>query len=213
METSLNHWKDRLGIIASILCAVHCAATPILLAFLPALTFTEWMASPRFHQIAAIVCVAMVSLAIWPAFRKFKDYRVLSLSTMGLSLLIAAAFILPDECCTQSISSMSNVHPDAENDHAGHVHASYDHASHTSASVASVSVGHSNYALASVVSPELIALVQPWMTPLGGLLLVVAHGLNIRRKVCTSRQCKCHGDKSVNRIGASGLRAVETKAA
>ena len=87
MEKSLNRWKDTLGIIASVACAVHCAATPLLLAFLPALTFTEWMASPRFHQVAAGICVGMVALAIWPAFMRFRDYRVLSLSGAGLGLI------------------------------------------------------------------------------------------------------------------------------
>ena len=69
----MNRWKDTLGIIASVTCAIHCAATPILLAFLPALKLTEWMASPQFHQAAAVICVGLVSISIWPAFRLFRD--------------------------------------------------------------------------------------------------------------------------------------------
>ena len=183
MEKNLNQWKDSLGIFASATCAVHCAATPILLAFLPALKFTEWMASPRFHQIAAVVCVGMVSMAIWPAFRRFRDYRVLSLSTAGLGLLIAAAFFLPDECCSHTIASASSTDPHIGHNHRtdnAQNHASHDHA-HTSTTLTT-----------STASGDLIAVFQPWMTPLGGLLLVFAHGLNLRRRICSKIRCQCN---------------------
>lgn len=183
MEKNLNQWKDSLGIFASATCAVHCAATPILLAFLPALKLTEWMASPRFHQIAAVVCVGMVSLAIWPAFRRFRDYRVLSLSTAGLGLLIAAAFFLPNECCSHTIASASNMDPHFGHNHPtdeAQSHASHDHANALATLTASIARG------------DLIAVFQPWMTPLGGLLLVFAHGLNLRRRVCSKSRCECN---------------------
>ena len=201
MDRSLNNWKDRLGIIASVACAVHCAATPILLACLPALTFTEMMASARFHQVAAVVCVAMVSLAIWPNFRKFRDYRVLSLSTAGVGLLISAAFFLPDECCSHSLASVSGVAPQA-----GH-----NHANPVSFVEKTEKAGHSHTALASLLSPELIALVQPWMTPMGGVLLVLAHGMNIRLRVCKRSRCNCKSNATS--LGAVARLAVTTKAA
>jgi hypothetical protein len=180
MEKSGNQWKDRLGIFASVACAIHCAATPILLAFLPALSFTEWMASPLFHQIAALICVGMVSLAIWPAFVRFRDYRVLSLSTVGLGLLLLAAFYLPDTCCTNHVATSTNSGHDAHAPVAGDLRERSN---------------QSSLSTASIISPELIAIVQPWMTPLGGLLLVVAHGFNlrrpVRRTVCRARDCRC----------------------
>ena len=205
MERSLNQWKDRLGIIASVTCAIHCAATPILLAFLPALKLTEWMASPRFHQLAAVVCVGMVSIAIWPAFRRFRDYRVLSLSTAGLGLLIAAAFFLPDECCTPAVAGSLST-----GSHAGHHHPSTsgqtnDHVSHDHAA-ATISTG-------SIVNPELLATLQPWMTPLGGLMLVVAHCLNLHRLSCKNIRC-CHGKSAKGRGERAGqLMAANSKAA
>jgi len=182
MEKSGNQWKDRLGILASVACAIHCAATPILLAFLPALSFTEWMASPLFHQIAALVCVGIVSLAIWPAFIKFRDYRVLSLSSAGLALLVSAAFFLPDECCSRPVANGTYAEPHEHEHGPGDSREQLSH----------LSVNHT----ASIISPELLSLVQPWMTPLGGLLLIVAHGFNLRRPVrrtaCRTRGCDCH---------------------
>ena len=211
MEKRLNRWKDSVGIIASVICAIHCAATPILLALLPTLTFTEWMASPRFHQIAAVVCVGMVSLAIWPAFRRFRDYSVLSLSIAGLGLLIAAAFFLQDECCSHSIAGVSGMVVRAEHvdpsdvSHNQPLLTEPEHASHEAPLT---------FFVANVVSPELIAIVQPWMTPLGGLLLVIAHGLNLRLRVCSKSRC-VHGSTASDRTqrGNRMLAVVNSRAA
>ena len=145
----------------------------------------------------------MVSLAIWPAFMKFRDYRVLSLSTVGLGLLISSAFFMPNECCTHAVANSTTADL-----HAGHIHAGLDHTTHETASTS-----HPHTVLASVASPELIALIQPWMTPLGGVLLVVAHGLNLRRRVCSRSRCACNGHSKVGRRDSKGLLAVNTKVA
>ena len=197
MEKNSNQWKDGLGIIASVTCAIHCAATPILLAFLPALKFTEWMASPIFHQAAAVVCASIVSLAIWPAFMRFRDYRVLTLSTAGLGLLIAAAFFLPDECCSHSLASVSST--DTSTDlHAGHNHPTDVAHNHDS-------LNHDlDESTPSSSSLNLLNSAQPWMTPLGGLLLVLAHGLNLRRRICSGNNCECGSGR------ASSFRQKET---
>jgi MerC mercury resistance protein len=195
MENGESSWKDRLGIAASALCAVHCAATPILLACLPTLQFTEWMASPEFHQIAAIICVSLVSISIWPAFHRHRDYRVLGLSTTGLALILGAAFLLPDSCCSTDAGTANapfaatKTHDHAGHDHAGHDHAGHDHAGHDHAGDSETA--SSDLALAGFVS-AFFAKVQPWMTPFGGLLLIAAHFLNLRRglRICQSR-CDC----------------------
>ncbi len=200
MEQSVNRWKDTLGILASVACAIHCAATPILLAFLPALKFTEWMASPQFHQTAAIVCVGLVSISIWPAFRLFRDFKVLGLSTVGLGLVITAAFFLPDQCCSHVVSHGEHSHttgssPVNELNHAGHDHAGHSHANETS--------------LASTFPMGLLVSLQPWMTPLGGLLLVLAHGLNLRRRFGScERGCACHKSNTAARVQTIEITAL-----
>ena len=206
----MNRWKDTLGILASVACAIHCAATPIFLAFLPALKFTEWMASPQFHQAAAIVCVGLVSISIWPAFRLFRDFKVLGLSTVGLGLVITAAFLLPDQCCSRAVShgdhsrttgsSPVNELSHAGHDHAGHDHAGHDHAGHSHASETS---------LASIFPTNLLVSLQPWMTPLGGLMLVFAHGLNLRRRFGScERGCVCHESTSAAQVKTIDIAAL-----
>ena len=211
----MNRWKDTLGISASVACAIHCAATPILLAFLPALKFTEWMASPQFHQAAAIVCVGLVSISIWPAFRLFRDFRVLGLSTAGLGLVITAAFFLPDQCCSHAVSHGDHSHttgssPVNELSHAGHDHAGHDHAGHDHAGHDHAGHSHaSETSLASTFPMDLLVSLQPWMTPLGGLMLVLAHGLNLRRRFGScERGCACRKSNTEARVETIEIAAL-----
>ncbi len=207
----MRDWKDRLGIVASVACAIHCAVTPVLIAVLPTLKFTEWMADVRFHQAVALICSALVAISIWPAFRRYRDYRILSLSTSGLGLIIAAAFLMPHTCCslnpTDTNLTDTTVHsvtidPHAGHSHAGHSHAAHLHAGHSHAShadgsgtLAAVgqSSGVSSHDDTSAASAPVLAgvgVLQPWMTPLGGLLLIMAHTLNLRRRFrCQSACC------------------------
>lgn len=282
------HWKDRLGIFASVACAIHCAATPFLLAALPTLKLTEWMASPQFHQWAAVICSGFVAMAIWPAFLRYRDYRILVFSTTGLSLILSAAFLLPDECCSgelpnhvvkstaiaapvkgtpnhlvameskdscadaaccsdcqsSAVAGVSTsegnatVTPDDEretdpnghnaipsahgshshdddhagHDHAGHNHAGHDHAGHEHAGHDHAGHEHdassdqSNSQMALVVAG--LSPVQPWLTPVGGLLLILAHGLNLRRRrdpcvACCEPSLPTNGDSVAELARAS----------
>jgi len=205
----MGQWKDRLGIFASVACAIHCAVTPFLIASLPALKLTEWMASPFFHQVVAIACSVLVALAIWPSFARFRDFRILGLSTAGLSFIVASAFLLPDACCsTESQCTIDHrletpAGTAAGNDH-GHDHShAHAHSDHAHGDAATSTPG-AELATASLSGPIQLAAtwIQPWMTPIGGLLLIVAHGLNLRRRMQCSLKC-CSVDDSAEDVAGS----------
>ena len=194
----MEGWKDRLGIFASLACAVHCAATPILLATLPALKLTAWMASPEFHQIAAVVCCGFVALAIWPAVARFGDMRLLSLSTAGLALILGAAFLFPENCCSSANTvACEHEHCD-DHGHANHDHAKHDHPKHSENVQGDSHDGHAHAdandpvkAREGVLVMAGVGNIQPWLTPLGGALLIAAHGLNLSRSR-TARDKRSH---------------------
>lgn len=189
----MGSWKDRLGILASVICGIHCAATPILIASLPTLKLTEWMAGPAFHQWAAGICTALVAIAIVPSFLKTWDYRVLGLSLAGIGLIVTAAFFMPDTCCTQPLAAAGAIASGAGDDtpgqplgqdpvgHDDHGHDHHDHAghSHALAGLHQADAGDSHASDAAMVS---IAGVQPWLTPMGGVLLILAHALNLKHR-------------------------------
>ena len=79
---------DRLGVAASVTCAVHCAATPFLMAAFPALGFigderVEWL------LFASVAAIGLLSLL--PSYlRRHHDPKPLILFAIGVTVLIFA---------------------------------------------------------------------------------------------------------------------------
>lgn len=182
-----NAWKDSVGIAASVLCAIHCAATPVLLAVLPNLSLTGWMASPWFHQAAAFVCIALVGTSIWPAYKKHKDGRVLGFASAGLALIFGSAFVFPADCCSSgacgghAVASVASESEGCGDDCA--FCAARDAKQSASASVEPGTDGpkETETLVAGVSLSGFWNGLLHWVTPIGGGLLVIAHYLNMRR--------------------------------
>ena len=83
-------WWDRLGITASLLCAIHCMTLPILLPFLAAYGLGI-LAQPGFEfgMIVLSVVIGMYSIAksFWNHHRKIYPLYFVGI---GLLLLMAA---------------------------------------------------------------------------------------------------------------------------
>ena len=203
----MRDWKDRLGIFASAACAVHCAATPLLVAALPTLKLTEWMTDPRFHQVVAVLCCGLVAVAILPTALRFRDLRLLTIASAGLGLIMTAAFLVPDSCCSLHASSTSTIeHTGA--DHSAHDHSAHDH----SLSGHSHLEDHDSQSETPTLMMAGITVAQPWMTPVGGLLLILAHGLNMRRRwksACGNPNC-CASGQDVEHLKLPEQRTSET---
>lgn len=248
----MNRWKDVLGIVASVVCAIHCALTPVLLAFLPTLRLTGWMASPYFHQSVAVVCVGLVAISIWPAFQRNKNYQALGFSSLGLMLVSTAAFLLPDHCCTDTshsdtteITQANKKHyfcscasgtcvfhshestdvnslpdkeefvPSSTNDHADqtHVFASSNQNNHSDHQHEWLSDHDHEHAHQDDHAATWWSVIQPWMTPIGGLFLVLAHAINMRASFGCSKNCRCSQKHVPVAIVASSQIADESRAA
>ncbi len=78
---------DRLGILASAACAVHCLAMPLLLALLPAMG-SIWIIGHSVEWILAVVAVLMALGSLCWGFSIHRKKRLF------LSFLAAAVFIL-----------------------------------------------------------------------------------------------------------------------
>jgi hypothetical protein len=80
---------DRIGVAASVLCAIHCAITPFLLILAPA--FGNIWSHPLSHWIAAAF---VVPLAAWMVFRGFRRHRkqwILGTGVGGIGLILVGA--------------------------------------------------------------------------------------------------------------------------
>ena len=86
-------WADSLGSAAAIVCAVHCALLPFVLAILPALGLgvfasTQW----ELPYVAFATVLALASL--WQGFRKHRVYRALAFLVPGL-VAVWAGLLVP----------------------------------------------------------------------------------------------------------------------
>ena len=85
-------WLDRIGLSASLLCAIHCLAAPFLLLLLPA-AGSIW-AHPAVHWILAIFVVPLALWVLYNGYRKHRSRLTLVAATAG-TLLILAGLISP----------------------------------------------------------------------------------------------------------------------
>ena len=83
-------WFDSLAISISMICAVHCLLTPVLVVFLPIIATTFWV-HEDFHMWMILFVVPTTSAAVFMGCRKHKDKAVLILSTIGLTFLVSIA--------------------------------------------------------------------------------------------------------------------------
>lgn len=84
--------SDRLGVIASVLCAIHCAAAPFLLLAMPA--FGEIWAHPASHWGMAIFVIPLAVVMTVKGFRKHRRKWVLACAFVGVFFITLGA-VLP----------------------------------------------------------------------------------------------------------------------
>ncbi|MEM9826342.1 MAG: MerC domain-containing protein [Planctomycetota bacterium] len=204
--TSASGLRDWIGIVASVACAIHCAAMPFVIASLPALGLS-FLADEAFHKWMALVCFVIAIAAFVPGFRAHRRWFPMAIAGAGLVLITGAAFGLAGDCCATCadvspdnaaslVGSEGGACTDACCEHcAGDLQASeladvgdVDSAGSRSEVAGSAAVAESNPSV-SAASPPIFAWITPlagWITPLGGLMLVSAHLLN------RSYGCRCN---------------------
>ncbi|MBX2853227.1 MAG: MerC domain-containing protein [Phycisphaeraceae bacterium] len=91
-EQEPRSWLDRIGITASLLCAIHCIAAPFLLLLLPA-AGSIW-AHPAVHWVLAVLVVPLALWVLFKGYTKHGNKLTLVAATVG-ALLILAGLISP----------------------------------------------------------------------------------------------------------------------
>ena len=166
-------WADLAGMTASIGCAIHCAAMPLVIAYLPALGL-GWLADEGFHQWMAVLCFALAALAFLPGWRKHRSLLPVGFGIAGVFLLTFAAYGLEDGCCpscavdqTENVAASACDDPDCV-----------------------FCEDECEVNQETTESNTLVSSFTPFITPLGGVLLVVGHLANHRKKCnCQCQQC------------------------
>ncbi len=106
-ESRVKFWNpDRVGVWASILCAIHCAATPVLLLLLP--TFGKAWSHPASHWGMALIVVPIAGLMMTKGFQKHRRKWILLSGSLGIVLVLVGAVLPYLETPKQSIVPLEN---------------------------------------------------------------------------------------------------------
>ena len=204
--SSWSGWSDWVGMVASIGCAIHCAAMPFVIAYLPALGLS-FLADEAFHKWMAVGCFAIALTAFVPGLRKHGRLTPLIIGSVGLMLISTAAFGFAGECCPACESDSASIglatsDPSSNEDSSvateGCTDACCPLCASESSAAESEDASMTPIATASLPSEpstfsQLGTRIAPWLTPLGGIVLVIAHLLNRRYGYL----CGCCEDGSV----------------
>ncbi len=83
---------DRVGVVGSALCMVHCISTPLLLGYLSTIGL-GFFAHELFHQVFAVVLLVVAALAFLPGYRTHKRKDIVLAAGAGVTLLIVGGFL------------------------------------------------------------------------------------------------------------------------
>lgn len=196
---NISSWKDSVGIVASIGCAIHCAAMPFVIAYLPAWGLS-FLADEAFHKWVALICFLIAIAAFLPGLRKHGNWLPVGVGSVGLIFITFAAFGLAGECCPSCAAAANTSVANADIDsNPSLCEAECEHCESCTSCESNGQVETASFETASLVNdasaPEgegLLSQLAPWITPFGGMLLVVAHLMN-RRFGCL---CGCCGSET-----------------
>lgn len=81
---------DKVGIVASAVCVVHCVFTPLLIS-LSAVAAHLLPGEERTHRVMAAVVTLLGAVALVQGFRQHGRRRILVLMTLGLTCILTGA--------------------------------------------------------------------------------------------------------------------------
>ncbi|MEO1524067.1 MAG: MerC domain-containing protein [Planctomycetota bacterium] len=215
IKSSATNWGDWIGMVASIGCAIHCAAMPFVIASLPALGLS-FLADESFHQWMAVACFGIALAAFVPGWKKHRRLAPAAIATVGLVMICSAAFGMAGDCCASCAAVAAEAEAgDASSSDLDATEAVCEDGCCEFCAAEAATEDTSDYAVSEVADTQgvasaettaatslagfgptsgssLLSTIGPWLTPIGGLILVSAHLLN-RRFGCL---CGCCGTET-----------------
>ncbi len=169
-ESSAEKKVDRLGVVLSAFCAIHCMATPFVFLLLPA--FGSTWAHPATHWIAAALVIPIAIAMVVRGFKRHGRKWVIATAAAGILLILAGAAAPHIQKAIETNSGQITT-------------ASNDGACANEACCPSVTIGEDGKASFNVTAASVL-------TSLGGLFLIATHIGNL----CP---CPCCGTKRKDR--------------
>lgn len=161
---------DRCGLIFSSLCVLHCLVLPTAISFTPVFTRTELSTTPEL-QIAVFSVSSLVAVsAVSAGYRFHRSRSVLTLAIAGVALQMGSAWLQSCQCA----SLTSTVHA----------------ADCPCSELCSWMASGCKYVATTTPAVSTAFFSLAWMSPIGAILLVIAHLLNWQLRK-TQQLCLC----------------------
>lgn len=77
---------DRIGAFGSLLCAIHCALLPLVIAALPSLGVAAWLGT-GFEEAFVLFATGLGLFSMFWGYRRHRAVQALSLMVPGLAIL------------------------------------------------------------------------------------------------------------------------------
>ena len=200
-KASWMTWADWTGLAASIACGIHCAAMPLLLSYLPSFGLS-WLAHEGFHQWMTVLCFVFAASAFVPGWLKHKSLVPAFSGVIGITLLSLSAFVFGDECCAAATGSplaQNATCTDAACTDAACTDAACTDAACADTACTDTACGEQEAAETTNIQKSFqFATFTNWLSPLGGLFLVIGHLANHRKNcTCSSGHCCLESDHAL----------------
>lgn len=85
---------DRIGATGSLVCAIHCALLPLVIALLPSLGIAAWLGEGFERGFVIFASLLGVSTLVW-SYRRHRAVRALGLLIPGLAALWLGVLYAP----------------------------------------------------------------------------------------------------------------------
>ena len=85
---------DRIGATGALVCALHCALLPILIALLPSLGVSAWLGE-GFEQVFVLFATLFGLAVLAWSYRRHRAMRALALLVPGLAVLWVGVLYAP----------------------------------------------------------------------------------------------------------------------
>ena len=192
-ETStrvIDH-ADRCGLFFSSLCVLHCLVLPTVISSIPVFVVTESSTTPMLQIAASSLSSLLAISAVGAGFRVHRSRSVVTLAIAGVALQLGSTWLQSCQCGSMPMTVHAADCPCRES--------------------CGWMVSECKYVATSTPEVATAILSTSWMSPIGAILLVIAHLRNWQlRKIrkLSERRVTANGDwiSSCDSLRSSGGR-------
>lgn len=84
---------DKLGIVLSSVCLLHCLLAPLVFTLLPIISLNALWEDLLFHQLMLWLVIPTSTVALLIGCRKHRDFKILGTGIFGMAMLLLIALV------------------------------------------------------------------------------------------------------------------------